>query len=67
MYLTKTRKIGRHVFKIRKPEDSHTFIFNQSELQGEYKEFIEKFMDIDLDHLIESVGSEGRYQYTLII
>ena len=55
------------MFKIRRPEDTHTFVFNQSELVGGYKEFLDKYMEIDLDSLINMIGTQGRYHYILIL
>lgn len=39
----KPRKIGRDVLKIRQKFDTHTYIFNLSECQGENKEILDKY------------------------
>jgi hypothetical protein len=62
----KKEKIGRQILAVRQKYDTHTHIFNLSELHGEFHDIHEKFINIDVDKLIEFVGHEGRYQYTII-
>jgi hypothetical protein len=59
-------KIGKQVMKIRRPQDTHTNIFNVSELMGHPADVKDAFDDLDMDEIIEFVGAEGKYQYMLI-
>lgn len=59
-------KIGKQVMKIRRPEDTHTNIFNVSELIGTPADVKDAFDDLDMDEIIDFVGAEGKYQYMLI-
>jgi hypothetical protein len=59
-------KIGKQVMKIRRPEDTHTNIFNVSELIGHPADVKDAFDDLDMDEIIDFVGAEGKYQYMLI-
>ena len=59
-------KIGKQVMKIRRPEDTHTNIFNVSELHGHPADVKDAFDELDMDEIIDFVGAEGKYQYILI-
>lgn len=59
-------EIGRRVLRVRRPDDTHTNIFNLSDLQGEEQSKIERYENIDVDQMIDYIGSEGKYQYSVI-
>jgi MFS family permease len=42
-------------------------IFNLSELTGQYEDVVHQFKELNIDKMINFVGSEGRYQWTIII
>jgi hypothetical protein len=48
------------------PADTHTNIFNISELHGEEASKIKRYENIDVDQMIDYIGSEGKYQYSVI-
>ena len=61
-----TRKIGQRIARIKKIDDTHTNIFNLTELHEMGDKAVAAFEDINMDDMLEYVGHEGKYQYTLI-
>jgi hypothetical protein len=59
-------KVGRRVLAVRHDADTHTNIFGLSELRGELMDTVEKFENLDMDQMLEFVGTAGRYQYTIV-
>jgi hypothetical protein len=58
--------IGRRVLRVRMADDTHTNIFDLTDLGGEDQSKIERYENLDVDKMIDFVGSEGKYQYSVI-
>ena len=63
----RTVQIGKRILRVRHDDDTHTHLFGQSNIQGEMEDVVVSYKNIDMDKLIEFVGSEGVYQWSLII
>ena len=60
-------KIGKKVVKCRFLDDTHTNIYGISTLQGDMAQNIERYAELNVDNMLHYVGTEGRYQKTLIL
>lgn len=60
-------KIGTKILKIKGEGDPKTQTLFIRKLQGKFENIQEEYLDIDMDNLIEFIGTEGKYQYSLII
>ena len=49
---SKKGKIGQRLFKIKREFDTHTNIFNLSELHGQLEEVVDNFKAMDMDEVI---------------
>jgi len=61
-----TRNIGKRIARIKKIDDTHTNVYNLTELHEMGDKAVAAFEEINMDEMLEYVGHEGRYQYTLI-
>lgn len=62
-----TKKIGQRVARIKKTDDTHTNIYNFTELHNMGDNVIDAYEEMDIDEILEFVGHEGKYQYTMVM
>ena len=60
-------KFGTKIIKIKDENDEKFKVLNVRKMDGKLGNLVDEYLNIDMDHMLNFIGTEGKYQYTLIV